>query len=685
MLKEIRSALGKAIEQGMDAAKSSIDHLLGTSGTETTEEGKEASLSASQDKDDAQEETQGTAAPAVEAKADGTNDSSFWVNGVFQRGSQIGLYNFTTDPRVIGVFLNPHNRWIELSSQIFADTQPMAAIEAEYYRRVKKVAAETAEERYAKKVSYLVESEETKPYSDQLSFPALTEAHEKYSKAAPEQTVRKSTAGRKPVPFRIALGTLIIQSFLRSSDRETGKQISEDPYMQYFCGYDSFSSDHTLSHSTISELKKVFDEEFMEKINQTFLEMKLEGIHLEAKRKAEEVESKAQKSLERAKKLHQNARAAEEEVKSRMEGFATEEEKKIAEQNTKAAERKVTKAEANAKEAQKKAREAEKKFQEAEAQGKDPSAESQGTPANVPNSGTLILDATCCSANAKFPQDFDLVNDARKMVEKLLTKICTLTGAKKPRTNKKALQKEVKDLSKKKKRSDQDVKTVIKDSLAAIEHIFKCIDDVCQQTGYVLTADDTYVLMVAKTIYGQQKYMLENNVRKVPHRIVSASMPQIRPIVRGKTTHNYEFGPKTEISIDENGFVRLESYSYEAFNEGNRLQDAVERYKERTGHYPKAVLADQIYRTRENLAYCKEHGIRLSGPKLGRKVMDEEKLKAQILLEKADMVARIEVERQFSRQKRCWGLDCIMERTPERMEHAVGMGVLLNNLIPVGF
>ena len=30
------------------------------------------------------------------------------------------------------------------------------------------------------------------------------------------------------------------------------------------------------------------------------------------------------------------------------------------------------------------------------------------------------------------------------------------------------------------------------------------------------------------------------------------------------------------------------------------------------------VLTDQIYRTRENRSYCKEHGIRLSGPKLGR-------------------------------------------------------------------
>ncbi|MBP3296659.1 MAG: transposase [Lachnospiraceae bacterium] len=29
------------------------------------------------------------------------------------------------------------------------------------------------------------------------------------------------------------------------------------------------------------------------------------------------------------------------------------------------------------------------------------------------------------------------------------------------------------------------------------------------------------------------------------------------------------------------------------------------------------MLVDQIYRTRSNRAYCKEHGIEMSGPKLG--------------------------------------------------------------------
>ena len=57
---------------------------------------------------------------------------------------------------------------------------------------------------------------------------------------------------------------------------------------------------------------------------------------------------------------------------------------------------------------------------------------------------------------------------------------------------------------------------------------------------------------------------------------------------------------------------------WEPFNESLTLKDSVEAYKERFGVYPAVVLADKIYRNRENLKYCKGLGIRLSGPALGR-------------------------------------------------------------------
>ena len=77
--------------------------------------------------------------------------------------------------------------------------------------------------------------------------------------------------------------------------------------------------------------------------------------------------------------------------------------------------------------------------------------------------------------------------------------------------------------------------------------------------------------------------------------------------------------------------------------------ETIERYREREGHYPERVLADKIYRNRENLGYCKLHGIRLSGPALGRSKKDEQRDRRQTYL---DQNERIEVERQFSLAKR---------------------------------
>lgn len=108
--------------------------------------------------------------------------------------------------------------------------------------------------------------------------------------------------------------------------------------------------------------------------------------------------------------------------------------------------------------------------------------------------------------------------------------------------------------------------------------------------------------------------MYKNKVHSVLESIVSIDQPYIRPIVRGKAATPTEFGAKMDLSLDENGMARLEKLSYEAYNESDVLIGAIERYAEREGHYPERVLVDQIYRTRKNLSFCKERGIKDVGP-----------------------------------------------------------------------
>ena len=164
------------------------------------------------------------------------------------------------------------------------------------------------------------------------------------------------------------------------------------------------------------------------------------------------------------------------------------------------------------------------------------------------------------------------------------------------------------------------------------------------------------------------------------HRIVSISQPWLRPIVRGKIKAPVEFGTKFDLSLDSEGYGRIEKISFEAYNESSCLIKAVERFRERTGHYPKRVLADQIYRTRDNRKYCKDHGIRLSGPKLGRPSANAKVDKKQ---EYQDNTDRIEVERSFSLSKRCYGMGCIVTKLEETQLTSIALSVFVTNLFKI--
>ena len=141
-----------------------------------------------------------------------------------------------------------------------------------------------------------------------------------------------------------------------------------------------------------------------------------------------------------------------------------------------------------------------------------------------------------------------------------------------------------------------------------------------------------------------------------------------------------EFGAKFDLSLDSEGYGRLEKISFEAYNESTCLIEAIERFRERTGYYPERVLADQIYRTRENRSYCKEHGIRLSGPKLGRPSATTKVDKKQ---EYQDNTDRIEVERTFSLSKRCYGMSCITTKLEETQLTSSVLSVFVTNLFRI--
>jgi hypothetical protein len=106
----------------------------------------------------------------------------------------------------------------------------------------------------------------------------------------------------------------------------------------------------------------------------------------------------------------------------------------------------------------------------------------------------------------------------------------------------------------------------------------------------------------------------------------------------------------------------------------------VERYKGRHGYYPEAVLADQIYRNRDNLAFCKANNIRLSGPRLGRPAANAQLQKAEKALERLDARMRNAVEGKFGEGKRKYRLNRIFAKLKDTAESMIAMHILVMNL-----
>lgn len=174
--------------------------------------------------------------------------------------------------------------------------------------------------------------------------------------------------------------------------------------------------------------------------------------------------------------------------------------------------------------------------------------------------------------------------------------------------------------------------------------------------------------------------MYENNTHKVDDRIVSISQPWVRPIVRGKAGVPVEFGAKLSVSVI-NGYIRSEKLCWDAYNESKTLQETVESYHERTGSYPQKVLADKIYRTRENIRYCKTHGIHMNGPRLGRPPKDKELYRQQKADERREAGERNEVEGKFGTGKRVYGLGRLTARLQDTCETQIHMIILTMNLL----
>ena len=310
--------------------------------------------------------------------------------------------------------------------------------------------------------------------------------------------------------------------------------------------------------------------------------------------------------------------------------------------------------------------------------GPAPTEDHPADPGAAENQDTLIVDATCAPANIRYPQDISLLNEVREKLETILYRFCKAYGLPLPRRYARKARRDYLAYAKCRKHTARQTRKAVRKQLSYVRRNLGYLDGFLSE-GYAPTKKEIPFLLTAMKLYQQQEYMYEHKVHSVPDRIVSIHQPWIRPIVRGKAKAPTEFGAKLDISIDGEGYARIEHISFNAYNEGTYVQEAVRRYFKRTGHYPERLLVDQIYRTRENRAFCKQHGIRISGPKLGRPSAKQQSQKEK-KQEYQDNTDRIGIEREISLEKHSYGLGLITTKLEATQLSSIALSVFVSNL-----
>ena len=312
---------------------------------------------------------------------------------------------------------------------------------------------------------------------------------------------------------------------------------------------------------------------------------------------------------------------------------------------------------------------------------KPPNDKSEGPRSSVSkNKGKLLVDATCTPADITFPTDLKILNTAREKSEEVIDILHRpLRGKqKKPRTYRKKARKEFLSVAKSKKLSKSKRRKAIRKQLGYIRRNLKNIEEQSRQSSLTsLTRRQYKNLLVIHEVYRQQQWMFDHREKRIDDRIVSVSQPHVRPNKRGKAGAATEFGAKISASLVD-GFTFVDRISWDNYNESGDLKEQIERYHQRLGFYPESVHVDKIYRNRENRKFCKKHGIRLSGPALGRppKQVDSQREKQH----HQDELDRIPIEGKFGQAKRRFSLSKIMCKLDQTSETAIAVIFIVLNI-----
>jgi hypothetical protein len=176
--------------------------------------------------------------------------------------------------------------------------------------------------------------------------------------------------------------------------------------------------------------------------------------------------------------------------------------------------------------------------------------------------------------------------------------------------------------------------------------------------------------VLIERVYEQQLLHFQDPEARIPGRILSLSQDWVRPIVRGKEIKKVEFGPKVHL-FNVDGISFVEHFSFDAFNESQRLESTVELHERYFGRC-RYLAADNIYATNANRRYCL--GMTTTFVPKGRKPKHPDKTRERIK-SRLRAARAAHMEGAIGNEKEHYGLRKVKARRPDTQQLWVCFGV----------
>ena len=313
----------------------------------------------------------------------------------------------------------------------------------------------------------------------------------------------------------------------------------------------------------------------------------------------------------------------------------------------------------------------------------------------------MRVDTTVVETNIHYPTDSSLLGDGARVLTRLVQRIAAAAGGLKTkvRDRMRSVRKKVVGLAiaarRKGEAGEQQRKGLYKGLLRLTRQVVNQASRVAKEVGALPKKTQTKVqgwkqqleVMKERTrqVIRQTQARIFDGDTKHPDKLVSLFEVHTEIIRKGKASKPTEFGKMVKLQEAEQQIVTHYQVFEERPADSDLLVDAVKTHAEVLGRTPHLVAADAGFYSQANEKALEEQGVqRISIPNKNTKSEARRKLQKQRWFKNGQRW-RTGCEGRISVLKRRHGLGRCLYRGLEGMQRWVGLGVIADNLINIGF